>query len=252
MRSMIRKLVPFPIRSAIAWRRASTANRNGSLWCPVCEHSVAQFLPHGNPPKADILCPICRSKACHRLAWAWFRQNSNMFRSGGAFVHIAPEVQLGKYLSRRCRKAKMKYLHGDITDSQHPLDIMNLRLSSNSVDVLFACHVLNMVSDDVVALKEIYRVVKPGGVAILPVPIHSDVSQTIEAAADSPQTDRQTLFNDSLMFRKYAGDDYLQRLTSIGFQPAIFRPTDVVEQNHSNWSLCNEWVQTAMKSEIDS
>lgn len=33
--------------------------------------------------------------------------------------------------------------------------------------------------DGIIAIKEVYRVLKPGGVAILPIPIHRE-SETIE------------------------------------------------------------------------
>jgi hypothetical protein len=247
MRTVIRKMIPRSIRSAVVRRRAVSENRHGNLWCPICESVVVEFLPHGNPPRPDILCPVCHSKACHRLAWAWFQQNAQVFRQNGVFLHVAPEAELGKRLVGHCRQAGMKYQHGDLRDPQNPIDIMNLKLGDESVDVFFACHVLNMVPNDLLAIREVFRVLKPDGVAILPVPIHLEILETVEASAMSAPAERLELFNDELMYRKYTADEYLKRLRLVGLEPANFRPVDVSSQSRSKWMLCEEFVQTAVK-----
>jgi SAM-dependent methyltransferase len=229
--------------------REVKANRTGRLRCPICDRPVVQFVSHGNPPRPNILCPICQSKACHRLAWAWFQQHSAIFSTNRKFVHVAPERQLGCWLRRRCKQVGMDYQHGDIRDSKHTLDVLDLALESNSVDVLFACHVLNMVNDDQVAMNEIFRVLSPGGVAILPVPIHQEVAELIEADSDSAMSDRHSLFNDRDMYRKYTAEVYLDRLSSVGFQTDVFRPADVTDLHCTRWTLCDEWVQIGFKPE---
>lgn len=50
------------------------------------------------------------------------------------------------------------------------MDIQSMPFAENSFDVVLCNHVLEHVNDDLVALREISRVLKPGGFAILQVP----------------------------------------------------------------------------------
>jgi SAM-dependent methyltransferase len=56
------------------------------------------------------------------------------------------------------------------------LDMRAIEMKDESVDAVFASHVLEHIREDEVALREVYRVLKPGGIAILPVPIVSDAT----------------------------------------------------------------------------
>ena len=65
-------------------------------------------------------------------------------------------------------------------------DITNLPLPDNSYDVVFASHVLEHVPDDRKAVSEIHRILRPGGIAILPVPIYGP-GATIEYGKPRPE-----------------------------------------------------------------
>ena len=49
-------------------------------YCPVCESSVSRFLPFGDPPRPDVMCPVCHSLERHRLDWALFSKNTDHLR----------------------------------------------------------------------------------------------------------------------------------------------------------------------------
>lgn len=211
--------------------------------CPVCQSNIVQFLPHGRPPRPNVMCVVCRSKACHRLCWAWFNEHPEVFVPQGRFLHIAPEPELGRWIRGRCAQSQMAYQFGDIRDPQHRLDVMQLDLADQSVDVLFACHVLNMVPYDLAAMTEIFRVIKPGGLALLPVPIHADIPELIEALPTSSERDRERLFDDPFMFRKYTPSIYRDRLERTGFEVCEARPHDIRQAEADRWMLCDEWLQ---------
>ncbi len=159
------------------------------------------------------------------------------------FVHVAPEPELGRRIKQICEVSGMQYIHGDLKDPNHTIDITNLEFEDQSVDVLFACHVLNMVPDDRLAFTEVHRVLKPGGLAVLPVPIHAGITETLEEKPSSGPEHRRALFKDDMMYRKYASRDYLGRMASVGFEPFAIRPDDLAKPDAVKWRLCDEWLQ---------
>jgi hypothetical protein len=78
--------------------------------------------------------------------------------------------------------------------------------------------VLEHVQDDRQAMRELYRVLKPDGWAILLVPITAE--QTIEDASITQPDKRRDLFGQADHVRRY-GPDYVDRLRSAGFHVEI-------------------------------
>jgi len=54
-------------------------------------------------------------------------------------------------------------------------DIVNCPLPDNCVDVVVALNVLEHIEDDQTALKQFFRILKPGGYAIIEVPAHQEL-----------------------------------------------------------------------------
>jgi ubiquinone/menaquinone biosynthesis C-methylase UbiE len=54
-------------------------------------------------------------------------------------------------------------------------DLVNCPLPDNSVDIVVSLNVLEHIKDDETALKQIYRILKPGGYAIIEVPANQDL-----------------------------------------------------------------------------
>jgi SAM-dependent methyltransferase len=181
------------------------------------------------------------------LAWAYYEKHPDLFTVAGQFLHIAPEAELAKYLKFRCRQVGMDYRHGDLRDRRHFLDVRQLPQSDNSVDVLLACHVLNMVSEDMCAMREIHRVLKPGGTAVLPVPVLPEGRDTVEVSSTSTAEERLAAFDDPAMYRKYAAKDYVQRLANAGLSVAVFGPMDLPASDVTLWGIGDERVHVAAK-----
>src|SRR5690606_22016623 len=66
----------------------------------------------------------------------------------------------------------------------HKVDLQGLPFADASYDFVMASHVLEHVPDDRKALAEIRRILKPGGIAVLPVPIICKT--TVEYPAPNP------------------------------------------------------------------
>ncbi|MEI6500974.1 MAG: methyltransferase domain-containing protein, partial [Armatimonadota bacterium] len=101
------------------------------------------------------------------------------------------------------------------------MDIMDIKFPDDSFDIIYCSHVLEHVARDDVALAELYRVLKPGGWAILQVPLEGYLGMpvievTIEDPAVTDPQQRTELFGQDDHVRRY-GRDYQDRLAAAGF-----------------------------------
>jgi ubiquinone/menaquinone biosynthesis C-methylase UbiE len=99
------------------------------------------------------------------------------------------------------------------------MDIHQIPFEENTFDVVMCNHVMEHVEDDLHAMKEIFRVLKKGGWAILQVPfMGKNLEHTFEdpAAARTP-SQREKVYGQRDHVRIY-GKDYPQRLRNAGFK----------------------------------
>jgi ubiquinone/menaquinone biosynthesis C-methylase UbiE len=114
-----------------------------------------------------------------------------------------------------------KYITADIESplAKVKMDIHKMPFAANSFDVVLCNHVLEHVEDDIQAMREIARVLRPGGYAIMQVPFFSPVSETtFEDAAIKNPDEREKLFGQDDHVRKY-GKDYPKRIERAGLKP---------------------------------
>jgi SAM-dependent methyltransferase len=97
-------------------------------------------------------------------------------------LHFAPEKSFRQMFSRRFAKYETADLFMEGVD--HKVDIQHLPFEDGTYDFVFASHVLEHIRDDRKAIKEIRRVLRPKGIAVLPVPIVCD--KTIEYPGANP------------------------------------------------------------------
>jgi SAM-dependent methyltransferase len=134
--------------------------------------------------RAHAMCPRCGANERARLQYLVVKElaASRPLRTL-RMVHFSPERQLQPYF----RQAFGTYRTAGIWDEpvDFPADLTKLPFEDGSWDVLFASHVLEHVQDDERALAEIRRVLRPGGLAILPVPIAGE--RTVEYGEPNPR-----------------------------------------------------------------
>jgi SAM-dependent methyltransferase len=121
-----------------------------------------------------------------------------------------------KQLTASAIRSGMTYRCGGITgQGEFFLDLLNLPFRNNSVDLLYCCHVLNSLQDDRAAMKEVFRVLSPRGVALLQVPAFYHGATTLET---NSLEERMATFHDEGIFRCYTDADYVARLQTAGFR----------------------------------
>jgi SAM-dependent methyltransferase len=168
----------------------------------------------------NVLCPRCKSSARERLMWLFLSRVKN---PGDAILHVAPERNLAKKLKRP------GYVSGDIKSGVGNilLDIQDLPFQEASFDTVICSHVLEHVIDDRRAFAELYRVLKPGGTALLQVPFSYEHS--IEDPAVPPE-DRAEVFGQSDHVRLYGYEDFLARAARTGFEAEPRFPSDFLSE----------------------
>ena len=95
-------------------------------------------------------------------------------------LHIAPEKNLQKILKSF---SHIEYISRDLnpsTDYDIRLDITDMSFKDNFFDVIICNYVLEHVKYDRKAMSELFRVLKPKGIAILQVPISKTAMETFE------------------------------------------------------------------------
>ena len=183
-------------------------------YCPVCSRPSRSFAKYGVVPRADAQCVWCGSLERHRLTWLYFRRMTDLFDGRPkTMLHVAPEP---------CFEGRLRdhlgdgYLTADLNDPQAMvrMDITNIQYRDESFDVVYCSHVLEHVPDDRRAMRELRRVLKTDGWAILLVPI--SVAETDEDALVIDPGERRRRFGQEDHVRSY-GPDYALRLQDTGF-----------------------------------
>jgi len=203
--------------------------RGSACYCPVCDRSSSQFLPldMGRPEWAApaVKCPYCYSYKRHRFVYLYLKEKTDLFTGPRerAVLHVAPEPCLRRIFRKQFGAA---YRTADLWDPTADLnvDICNLDLPDNSFDVIFCSHVLEHVEDDQKAKRELRRVLKPGGWAILMVPVSGPT--TLEDPAITDKAEMERLYGPD--HRRSYGTDFEDRLRANGFNVTCTYPRDML------------------------
>jgi predicted SAM-dependent methyltransferase len=183
---------------------------------PIDNKSFRKFLPYGyEVQRQNVLSPSTLSLERHRLLWLYLTNETNFFTSKKKVLHMAPE----QCFLTRFRKLNHDYVTADIDSpiADVTADIINLPFNDNSFDVIFCNHVLEHVQDDTKAMKELFRVMKKGGMGIFQVPQDLNRNVTFEDNSITNPKERAKIFGQYDHVRVY-GKDYFDKLRSIGFE----------------------------------
>lgn len=152
--------------------------------CPICNYKGPFIdITSSVMPRKNVMCPKCRSNERIRLQYIVINELSKTYNfSNMSILHVAPEAIFSKYFKKR----SINYIAADLSSKNVNIniDLRSLPFKIDSFDIIFASHVLEHIKDDYEALSEIRRVLKPRGMAILPVPIIAH--RTVEYPEPNP------------------------------------------------------------------
>lgn len=180
--------------------------------CNLCGFK-GRFRAFGHPPRYNAQCGNCESLERHRLLKLWL-ENSRESLGSPDVLHLAPEARLESELKAVARS----YVSGDIEPGRadRTLDVENLALEDASFDLVVCVHVLEHV-DDRRALAEFRRILRPGGMLVVMIPIEEGWEHTYENSAIASAEQRKVHFGQADHVRYY-GADVRDRLRDGGFE----------------------------------
>ena len=189
--------------------------------CPICGKQVREFLPYGyGVSRRDALCPRCLALERHRLLWLYIERETDLLKGYPTLLHIAPEVALKRQFERHYGKEHAEsYLTADLESplAKMHFDVQDIPLEDESIDVVICNHILEHVEDDRKALRELHRILRPGGWGVVLVPQDYERETTFEDDSITSPEERARVFGQ-YDHRRIYGRDYAERVRECGFE----------------------------------
>jgi SAM-dependent methyltransferase len=223
-------------------------------YCIICNKTYRRFMHEGVKSivykkhqiagagyKKNVRCPNCLSADRQRLLFLFFALRVDVSQKKIKLLHIAPNRLVSKMLRDH---ESIEYICGSLNADDFKdingieVDVTKIGFSDNHFDVVICNHVIEHVPNDAIAFKELFRVVKPGGFAILQVPIALDMEKTFEDTSITSCKERKIAYGQSDHLRLY-GLDYFDKLKNVGFR--------VVRDN----PFVNHWADDLDKHRLD-
>ncbi|MBS1650386.1 MAG: class I SAM-dependent methyltransferase [Bacteroidetes bacterium] len=234
---LLLRIIPRPILITISlWLRPLFAlfYKGNKYEDPIDEKKYRQLLPYGYSGRAkrkNVLAPGSLSLERHRLLWLYLKQKTNFFTAPHKVLHIAPE----QCFYKRFKALKnIEYTTGDYNSpiADIHFDLHKAPFNDNSFDVIFCNHVLEHVENADVCMKELHRIMKPGGWGIFQVPLDTTKQKTFEDKNITDPLEREKHYWQKDHVRLF-GLDYKDKLAAAGFK---VKPDDFVN------TLSNELI----------
>ena len=206
-------------------------------YCPICEREDISFLPlpdfyrenakkygYAHFGKGEMTahdtysCSNCGASDRERLYGYWMRaeiKKGSLHKDMQA-IHFAPEAGLSNLIQGKNWFGCYHTADLMMESTDFKVDLMQLPFSDNSYDFFICSHILEHVEDDTKAMRELYRILKPGGKGILMAPISTVLDHTLEDPTITSAEERWRYFGQYDHVRLYAHDDYVRRIQSSG------------------------------------
>jgi len=185
--------------------------------CNCCGKSFRKFRSKGTKlvTRQNAMCPYCISLERTRTLLFYIEKETNLLNDKLKLLHFAPEWCLIPIF----KQAKnLEYYSADINPNyaDFQVDITNIPFADATFDYVICSHVLGHVPDEKKAVKEIFRVLKPNGVALVLTIINSNNPHTFETSEANTPEKRLQYYSEQDLLRLH-GTDFEQRLKSGGF-----------------------------------
>lgn len=218
-------------------------NDNQRKVCYTCGSEVDKFLPYreGNfeittylemlqitgSDTENFFCPNCRCTDRDRHLLMYFDRLELWSRLKGRILHIAPET---KITQRIMTLEPVEYIRGDQNSHSEEiisLDVTHLQFADNYFDFIICNHVLEHILDLNKGLLELFRVLKPGGMAVLQTPYSELLHQTLEDPGINTDELRLFFYAQEDHVRMF-GKDLFEKIKSVGFEVDVMNHEDVL------------------------
>ncbi len=194
-------------------------------------------------------CPKCNSLPRTRLV-PFSINYFNLLDSKSKILHIAPNVNEYQYLKRYVIDAS-HYDRLNIRKVPHINIVQDLRKTNLPIEhynLAIAWHVLEHIPEDILAIEEVYRLLKPGGHFLVSVPVY-------------PKHNPKTYEDTSIAYKDFenshghydhcrsCGLDYYERFETIGFKTQTLEVSSLSEHDIAYFGLRKDHVVWCFRKE---
>lgn len=181
------------------------------VYCTVCGGNFGRFIG-----KEDGVCPYCGSETRHRFLVAMITNILIDRQDGYRTLFFAPDWGVQRWLKKRPQKFSVVTADLSAPNVDLQLDIVDTKMETCSYDAVLCSHVLEHVPNDLGAMKEIRRLLRPNGHLLLQVPIDWGSATTDEDFGIVDPDERQARFGQFDHVRLY-GRDIMAKLDAAEF-----------------------------------
>jgi SAM-dependent methyltransferase len=191
------------LRGAVSRRIRRLRHRGDAVQCPCCGREWGSFAPAWN--RAGAICPGCGSHERHRALCLYLSERTPLGDEPMSLLHFAPEYALR---GRMEATPGLRYVTADLDPRgvDVRVDITAMPFEDGAFDAILCSHVLEHVPDDRAAMSELRRVLRPGGWALVLVPLDLARESTHEDAGVTSPEDRVREFGQHDHVRMYSAD----------------------------------------------
>ena len=178
--------------------------------CNICEFKSSHFE---RLPNADLLCPNCGSLSRDRRLWELI--STAYLQSNILILDFSPS----RSLFRKWKEVtNVKHIASDLSGdfiADVSYDITQIPEKDAQFDLIICYHILEHVVDDIKAMSELFRVLKPNGTVLIQTPFKD--GEIYEDYAITSESERLIHFGQEDHVRIYSVDGLKKRLESVGF-----------------------------------
>jgi SAM-dependent methyltransferase len=153
-------------------------------------------------------------------------------------LHIAPNANEYNYV-KTSFEGLITNDRIDIKQRKHTnikASILHTNMSSNIYDLAIAWHVLEHIPQDIEAIEEVYRILKPSGRFLVSVPIYPKGNNTTYEDPKIPYRDFEIVHGHYDHCRSF-GLDYYKRFETVGFRAQELKVEDLDEATIAYYGL---------------
>lgn len=225
-------LLFFTLRDIILRRKIVT--------CNICGWSGHNFYPHVCAGFYDrmVICPGCDCLDRYRTYAAILKKCTDFFSPDTFVIEVAPVLEFQEFCLKQ--KSNKNYISFDIQRfAIEKGDITNMRFKDNTVDYFLCSDVLDYVKDDVAAFRQVWRILKPGGLFIIRVAVDRNLQKTLEY--ESPC--KKNIFHTRLY-----GRDFFKKVSAFGFEVSEHSAAEYLSEDEiKKFGLCRSSIFFAKK-----
>lgn len=181
--------------------------------CNICKFKVRKFV---ELKTNDLLCPKCGSLSRSRGLWDIIETEIE----DKIVLHFSPSESLRNVVVKNGKTKK--YITTDYEgefESELALNIEEIDLDDDSIDTIICYHVLEHVENDIAAMQELFRILKPTGVCFIQTPFKEGAILE-DKSVKSPE-ERLKRYGQKDHVRLYSPSGLNSRLREVGFMTEL-------------------------------